>query len=314
MAPDWAAAFRKIDPEIEDEIAKMGDFLREEISAGFRVLPAPDKIFRAFSRPLADVKVLIVGQDPYPTIGHPVGLSFSVAPNVRPLPASLQNIFRELADDMNENAQKLAVLAKMTVNSGDTPEREFDAKITERTDVDSTMNTKDINKKSTVKSAKSVETDAKSTTISQNVDLPKFAKNLKSTDRDVARSTTPGKFEMPENGDLSKWFERGVMLMNRCLTVRAGAPNSHQGKGWEKITEDAVKILAKRDQPLVAILWGRNARELKSLLAGNSRILIIESAHPSPLSARSGFFGSRPFSRTNEFLIGQGEAPINWRL
>lgn len=245
MAPDWVRAFRDIDPLIDDEVAKIGSFLRDEIRAGYQILPAPQNIFRAFSRPLADVKVLIVGQDPYPTPGHPVGLSFSVAPNVKPLPKSLQNIFKELSGDLQENHQKLQILAKMSKN----PE---------------------VNK---------------------------------------VKITT---FTSPTNGDLSSWFNQGVMLMNRALTVRAGAPNSHAGHGWEEITEEAVRILAKLPVPLVAILWGRNARSLAPLFQDNPNILVIESAHPSPLSARNGFFGSRPFSRTNEFLINHDLRPIDW--
>ena len=249
MAPDWAAAFRTIDSDVDDEIAKMGEFLRGEICAGYEILPEPKNIFRAFSRPLANVKVLIVGQDPYPTPGNPVGLSFSVSPEISRLPASLNNIFMEAENDLRENGQKLQALAKLS-------------KIPE------------VN-------------EAKITT--------EFS---------------------AKNGDLSKWFEQGVLLMNRNLTVRAHAPNSHAGRGWEKITEDAVKILAEksREKPLVAILWGRNAQELEPLLANRVNILVIKSAHPSPMSARRGFFGSRPFSRTNEFLIEHGVSPIDWSI
>lgn len=221
MDPSWAEALAPV----EDDIHRMGDFLRAEHAAGRRYLPMNDRIFRAFSRPLNSTKVLIVGQDPYPTPGHPVGLSFSVEPDVRPLPASLRNIFKELTDDLG---------------------------------------------------------------------VP-----------------------TPANGDLTPWFEQGVTLLNRCLTVAVGAPNSHQGKGWEAVTEQAIRALNARvgadgrALPLVAILWGRNARSLKPLLTNAA---IIESAHPSPLSARYGFFGSKPFSRANAALASMGAQPIDWAL
>lgn len=215
MAPDWAEKMKIV----EDEIHKMGDFLRSEIKAGKHVLPQPENIFRAFQAPLKDVKVLIVGQDPYPTAGHPIGLSFAVDKTVRPLPKSLQNIYKELQDDLG--------------------------------------------------------------------------------------------IESPEHGDLSDWAGQGVMLLNRSLSVVAGEPNSHANKGWEKITEQAIKVLNDRDQPLVVILWGSNARELKTYL-NNPKIKIIESVHPSPLSAYRGFFGSKPFSKTNEFLEKNGLQAIKW--
>jgi uracil-DNA glycosylase len=211
----WAAALAPV----ADQIAAMGDFLRAEIAAGRRYLPAGPNVLRAFSQPFADVRVLIVGQDPYPTPGHPVGLSFSVAPDVRPIPRSLQNIYRELSADLG---------------------------------------------------------------------LPP-----------------------PPNGDLSPWSERGVLLLNRALTVAPGRPASHRGKGWERVTDQAIRALAARGTPLVAILWGRDARDLAPLLGAVPR---IESAHPSPMSADRGFFGSRPFSRANELLVQQGGDPIDWSL
>ncbi|MBO9532455.1 MAG: uracil-DNA glycosylase [Solirubrobacteraceae bacterium] len=213
--PSWARALAPV----EDQIAELGRFLRAEQAAGRPFLPAGPHVLRAFERPLDAVRVLIVGQDPYPTPGHAVGLSFSVAPDVRPVPRSLANIFTEYMRDL---------------------------------------------------------------------DLPG-----------------------PENGDLSPWADRGVLLLNRSLTVQAGQPNSHQGKGWEAVTEQAIRALAERGGPLVAILWGRNARNLKPLLGGAP---CIESAHPSPLSAHNGFFGSRPFSRANALLVEQGADPIDWRL
>ena len=213
--PTWVPALEPV----ADTISAMGDFLRAEVAAGRGYLPSGDRVLRAFSLPLPDVRVLVVGQDPYPTPGHPVGLSFSVAPDVRPVPRSLQNIYQELGTDLG---------------------------------------------------------------------LP-----------------TPG------NGDLTPWFERGVMLLNRVLTVRPGASASHQGKGWETVTAQAISALVGRGGPLVAILWGRQAQSLAPMLGDVPR---VESAHPSPLSARSGFFGSRPFSRTNDLLAQQGAAPIDWRL
>jgi uracil-DNA glycosylase len=211
----WAQALAPV----ADRIAAMGEFLRAEIAAGRRYLPAGEHVLRAFQQPFAQVRVLIVGQDPYPTPGHPVGLSFSVAPDVRPLPKSLVNIFTEYSADLG--------------------------------------------------------------------------------------------YPTPSTGDLSPWAEQGVLLLNRALTVAPGKPNSHQGKGWEEITEQAIRALAARGGPLVAILWGRNARNLKTLLG---TVPCIESAHPSPFSAGNGFFGSRPFSRANDLLVKQGAQPVDWKL
>ena len=215
VAPDWAEALAPV----ADAITAMGTFLRDELAAGRSYLPAGDKVLRAFSRPMADVRVLVVGQDPYPTPGHPVGLSFSVAPDVRPLPRSLANIYTELANDLG-----------------------------------------------------------------------------------VAKA--PG-------GDLTPWFEQGVLLLNRVLTVRPGAPGSHRGKGWEAITQRAIEALVARGGPLVAILWGRDAQTLIPMLG---TVPYVASAHPSPMSASAGFFGSRPFSRVNEALRAQGAEPIDWDL
>ena len=197
----------------------MGDFLRAETAAGRGYLPAGPNVLRAFAAPLDDVRVLIVGQDPYPTPGHPIGLSFAVERHVRPLPRSLQNIFTELRSDL-----------------GVTP---------------------------------------------------------------------------PTHGDLTAWSRHGVMLLNRVLTVRPGEPASHRGKGWEQVTDHAIRTLVERDKPLVAILWGRDAGTLKPMLGATP---VIESAHPSPLSASRGFFGSRPFSRTNDLLVGRGDEPVDWTL
>ncbi|TDO36339.1 uracil-DNA glycosylase [Kribbella sp. VKM Ac-2527] len=215
IAPDWAEALAPV----EATVSRMGEFLRDEIAAGRGYLPAGENVLRAFQRPLANVKVLVVGQDPYPTPGHPVGLSFSVAPDVRPIPRSLANIYRELMAD---------------------------------------------------------------------VDAP-----------------------APSNGDLTPWADQGVLMLNRVLTVQPGKPASHRGKGWEAVTEQAIRALVARGGPLVAILWGRDAQTLKPMLG---TVPSIESAHPSPMSADRGFFGSRPFSRVNALLAEQGGAPIDWRL
>jgi uracil-DNA glycosylase len=214
--PGWADALEPV----AGRIAAMGDFLRAEVAAGRRYLPAGENVLRAFKQPFAQVRVLIVGQDPYPTPGHAVGLSFSVAPEVRRLPGSLVNIFREYSEDLG--------------------------------------------------------------------------------------------YPTPTTGDLTPWAERGVLLLNRVLTVQPGKPGSHRGKGWEEVTEQAIRALAARKtEPLVAILWGRDARTLVPLLAG---IPAVESAHPSPYSAANGFFGSRPFSRANQLLEQEGAQPVDWKL
>lgn len=215
VEPGWAGALAPV----AERITAMGEFLRAEVAAGRRYLPAGDRVLRAFVQPFADVRVLVVGQDPYPTPGHPVGLSFSVEPDVRPLPGSLRNMFTELADDVGAPT--------------------------------------------------------------------------------------------PSSGDLSPWTRRGVLLLNRVLTVRPGAPASHRGKGWEAVTEQAVQTLVARRAPLVAILWGRDAQSLTDLLGGTPT---VQSVHPSPLSAGRGFFGSKPYSRVNALLVEQGAEPIDWTL
>lgn len=213
--PSWARALAPA----TDTVRELGAFLRAEIEAGHGYLPAGEHVLRVFQQPLDQVRVLIVGQDPYPTPGHAVGLSFSVAPDVRPVPRSLQNIYAELAADLG---------------------------------------------------------------------MP-----------------------TPSSGDLTPWAEHGVMLLNRVLTVRPGAPASHRGKGWEQVTDLAISALVGRGGPLVAILWGRDARSLAGALGD---VPTIQSAHPSPLSARGGFFGSRPFSRANQLLTAQGGEPVDWSL
>jgi uracil-DNA glycosylase len=215
VEPGWAKALEPV----AGRIAAMGDFLRAELAAGRTYLPAGPNVLRAFQQPFDDVRVLIVGQDPYPTPGMAIGLSFAVAPEVRRLPGSLINIFQELRSDLG---------------------------------------------------------------------LPQ-----------------------PANGDLTPWTRQGVLLLNRALTTRPNSPGSHRDKGWEEVTEQAIRALAERGTPLVSVLWGRDARNLRPHL---DRYPVIESAHPSPRSADRGFFGSRPFSRTNDFLVRQGAAPVDWRL
>ncbi|GAA5062370.1 uracil-DNA glycosylase [Nocardia callitridis] len=215
--PGWAKALEPV----ADRITAMGEFLRVENSSGRGYLPAGENVLRAFQRPFHEVRVLVVGQDPYPTPGHAMGLSFSVAPDVSPVPRSLGNIFAEYSKDLGHGT--------------------------------------------------------------------------------------------PSCGDLSPWSDQGVLMLNRVLTVSPGQPASHRGKGWEAVTEQAIRALVARDEPLVAILWGRDAGSLKPLLT-EAEVPYIESAHPSPLSASRGFFGSRPFSRVNELLDELGAEPVDWRL
>lgn len=215
MDAGWAKALQPV----ATDITKMGEFLRAEGAAGRSYLPAGQHVLRAFAQPFDEVRVIILGQDPYPTPGHPIGLSFAVERHVRPLPRSLQNMYRELESDLG---------------------------------------------------------------------IP-----------------------TAEHGDLTRWSEQGVLLLNRCLTVRPGAPASHRGLGWEQVTARAVSALVERGGPLVAILWGRDAQSAAPMLGQVPR---IESPHPSPLSASRGFFGSRPYSRANELLVQQGSVPIDWRV
>lgn len=213
--PTWARALEPVRADIE----ALDAFLVAESAAGRRWLPTPERVLRAFQQSLDDVRVVIVGQDPYPTPGHAVGLSFAVAADVRPLPRSLANVFAELASDLGG--------------------------------------------------------------------------------------------PRPSTGDLTPWSERGVLLLNRVLTVQAGSPASHRGRGWERVSEQAIHALAARDAPLVAILWGRDAQTLAPVLEGWPQ---LANAHPSPLSARHGFFGSRPFSRANDALAAQGAETVDWTL
>ena len=215
MAPDWATALASL----EATLASLGAMLEHEYDSGTRFLPLPTQVLRALGTPLAEVKVLIVGQDPYPTPGHSVGLAFSVDRSTHPLPRSLNNIFKELNSDLG-----------------------------------------------------------------------------------IPPAT---------HGDLGAWSRQGVLLLNRVLTVAPGAAGSHRRRGWEEVTEAVIRILAARKQPLVSVLWGKDAQRLAPLLTGTP---VIESAHPSPLSASRGFFGSKPFSRINNQLLAQGATPVDWQL
>ena len=221
VAPDWAGALAPVEGQLRDVL----DFLSTEVAGGHAVLPPPSNLLRAFRQPLADVRVLVVGQDPYPTPGHAVGLSFAVDGATRPIPRSLANVYKELDADLG---------------------------------------------------------------------LPPRI-----------------------HGELGRWADQGVLLLNRVLSVRAGEAGSHRNKGWEAITAAAISALAGRGPksgapaPLVAILWGKDAGTVRPLLGSTP---VIASAHPSPLSAARGFFGSRPFSRANTLLQEQGDGTVDWEL
>ena len=212
-------------PAIQGEFKKpyyrqLFEFVKEEYSRAV-VYPPADDIFNAMHfTPLSEVKVLILGQDPYHNVGQAHGLCFSVKPDVE-IPPSLVNIYQELHDDLG--------------------------------------------------------------------------------------------CYIPNNGYLVKWAKQGVMMLNTVLTVRAHAANSHRGIGWEEFTDAAIKILNEQDRPMVFILWGRPAQMKKSML-DNPKHLILEAPHPSPLSAYRGFFGSKPFSKTNAFLEANGLTPIDWQI
>lgn len=211
IAADWAAALEPVAPTL----ARIGRFLEAEKAAGQAYLPADAHILRAFERPMTAARVLLVGQDPYPTPGDAVGLAFSTAPG-RPMPRSLRNIARELREDTGEELT---------------------------------------------------------------------------------------------SSDLTPWADQGVLMLNRVLTVRAGETGSHRRQGWEEFTEHAIRELVARGGPLVAVLWGRDAQRLVPMLGS---VPYVASAHPSPLSASRGFFGSRPFSRMNTLLAEQGAEPVVW--
>lgn len=221
VAPDWVAALTPV----EGPLRAVLTFLAGEVADGHEILPSPSNLLRAFRQPFADVRVLVVGQDPYPTPGHAVGLSFAVSGSTRPVPRSLANIYKELSVDLG---------------------------LTPRT-----------------------------------------------------------------HGDLSRWTDQGVLLLNRVLSVRAGEAGSHRNKGWEAVTAAAISAVAHRSTPaggsvpLVAILWGKDAETVRPLLGAAA---VVSSAHPSPLSAARGFFGSRPFSRTNALLRELGDGTVDWEL
>ena len=198
---------------------QLREFLKEEYREK-SILPDMNLIFNALKlTPPEQVSVVILGQDPYPTKGNAMGLSFSVN-SYMPLPKSLQNIYSEIQSDLNINP--------------------------------------------------------------------------------------------PSNGDLTPWAKQGVLLLNSTLTVIEGHSASHSDKGWEILTDSIIKKISEYKKHIVFILWGRLARGKKRLISPNGGHLILESAHPSPLSAYNGFFGSRPFSKTNAFLIAHGKSPINW--
>ena len=213
--------------ELEDEFNKeymqnLRAFLVNEIKQGKTILPKPKLWFNALnSTPLHKVKVVILGQDPYPTPGHAHGLCFSVMPEVKPLPKSLVNISKELQDDLGIN-------------------------------------------------------------------------NF-------------------HTGYLEPWAKEGVLLLNAVLTVEANRSNAHQGIGWEIFTDRVIELINNKLNNIVFILWGANAQK-KGAKIDTNRHYVIKSPHPSPLSAYRGFFGSKPFSKVNNFLESVGKEPINWQL
>ena len=211
MHPSWQAA-------IPDSKAILDALEAKLEQRGTHYLPEKNLVMRAFEAPLDEIRVVIIGQDPYPTVGHAIGLSFAVAAETKPLPRSLNNILRELGDDLGKSIER--------------------------------------------------------------------------------------------NGDLSKWAGRGVFLLNRHLTTDAADAGAHADLGWGAFTDMAIRALnRKRGRSLVAILWGNQAQQLASVLCDAQ---VIASAHPSPLSAHRGFFGSKPFSQVNQALEKVGREPIDW--
>ncbi len=200
----------------EHYFGKINQFLDKAYASG-TVYPPREKVFAAIqTTDLEEVKVVILGQDPYHGPGQAQGLSFSV-PNSVAAPPSLQNILKELTDDIG----------------------------------------------------------------------------------------------VKQDHDLTAWAEQGVLLLNACLTVPAGQANGHAGQIWEPFTDAVIKVVNRLDQPVVYILWGAYARKKKALIT-NPNHLIVESAHPSPLSAYRGFFGSKPFTQANAFLRSKGSSEIDW--
>ncbi len=196
-------------------------FIKNEYESQI-IYPPADDIFNAFHfTPLSEVKVLLLGQDPYHNDHQAHGLSFSVLPEQREIPPSLQNIYKELHEDMG--------------------------------------------------------------------------------------------CQIPNNGYLKKWADQGVLLLNTVLTVRAHQTNSHQGKGWEQFTDAIIHAVNEQDRPIVFFLWGRPAQTKRKMLT-NPKHLVLEAAHPSPLSAYRGFFGCKHFSKANEFLVANGLQPIDWQI
>ena len=220
MAAITGAWEQALKPEFgKDYYKNLYRFIQEEYREHV-VFPPADEIFSAFHlTPLEQVKVVILGQDPYHNVGQAHGLCFSVKPEVD-IPPSLVNIYKELHDDLG--------------------------------------------------------------------------------------------CSIPNHGYLVKWAEQGVLLLNTLLTVRAHQAFSHQGKGWEQFTDAVIRAVNEQDRPIVFILWGKPAQSKKSML-NNPKHLILEAPHPSPLSAYRGFYGSKPFSKTNQFLQNHGLEPIDWQ-
>jgi uracil-DNA glycosylase len=215
MHPTWQAALADTKPLLDAIEAKLD--AHTQAGAG-EFVPAKQFVMRAFEQPLDEIRVLIVGQDPYPTAGHAIGLSFAVNTDVKPLPRSLKNILIELKDDLGKST--------------------------------------------------------------------------------------------PAEGNLAQWSKQGVLLLNRHLTTDLAEAGAHTDIGWAAFTDRVIGVLNRKlGRKLVAILWGAQAQQLSGALCDCT---VISSAHPSPLSARRGFFGSKPFSKTNEALIQVGEQPIDW--
>ncbi|MGN0245144.1 MAG: uracil-DNA glycosylase [Lachnospiraceae bacterium] len=218
ISNDWLEPLK---PEFSKEYYKKLYYTIMDEYKKHLVFPPADDVFNAYSlTPLKDVKVVIIGQDPYHNVGQAHGLCFSVRPDVE-IPPSLVNIYKELQDDLG--------------------------------------------------------------------------------------------CYIPNNGYLVKWAKQGVLLLNTVLTVRAHQANSHRGLGWEEFTDATIRVLNEQDRPIVFILWGSPAQKKKAML-NNPKHLILEAPHPSPLSAYRGFFGSKPFSKTNEFLIQNQLEPIDWQI
>ena len=220
LDPSWNAALQA--EFSQPYMQALTEFLALEASAGKNILPSEALRFNALnSTPLDQVKVVILGQDPYPTVGHAHGLCFSVLPDVTPLPKSLLNINKELLDDLN--------------------------------------------------------------------------------------------IDNSHTGYLQPWAEQGVLLLNAVLSVEAGKANAHQNRGWEQFTDAVIQTIDQQNEHCVFILWGAYAQK-KGKIIDRQKHFVIETPHPSPLSAYRGFYGSKPFSQTNNYLIKHNKTPINWQL